>query len=279
MRYRILRDVMGRDESWIETSDAKALVLKHPRVVELASQQLPNGSFGERLSHTAATVLWLCEAGASEHPAVKQAVELVVLPTLAQEPATWEFAANQRSLVRDICLHLLARATRGTHPLLDAYLELIKIEWQHWFADKKSPSPSVPAYCAMAWWQPPADQTLEKRALVAKLLNEAEAQSDVLLPESSRLVIPDKQIYLAEPVRMLFDLEHGARAGVLGEVEHLRWLYDELEVQQDADGMWHFTLEETPAHMSWYYPLEENKQDAELTVRALMIYKLLNYDV
>jgi hypothetical protein len=270
---------MGRDESWIETADAKALVLKHPRVLELAAQQLPNGSFGDRLSQTAATVLWLCEAGASDHNTVKQAVELIVIPTLMQEAATWEFSSTQRSLVRDICLHLLARATRGSHPLLDAYIELIKIEWQHWFADKKSAPPTVPAYCAMVWWQPPADQLLDKRALITKLLNEIESQPEVLLPESTRLVIPDKQVYLAEPVRMLFDLEHGARGGVIGEVEHLRWLYDELEVQQDADGMWHFDPEETPTNLSWYYPLEENKQDAELTVRALLIYKLLNYDV
>lgn len=279
LRYRILRDVLDRDESWIETSNAIGAVLKHPRLVQLASEQLPNGSFGDRLSHTAATVLWMCEAGAASHGVVQRALDYVVLPTLAQENVTWELAPEQRPLVRDVCLHLLARATRGTHPLLESYLELVKLEWQHWFQDKKSSPPTVPAYCAMVWWQPPAEQAVSKRELLAQLLNEVEALPEVLLPENTRLLIPGKEKYLAEPVRMLFDLEHGARAGIVNDVAHLRWLYEELEVQQDADGMWHFFLEETPAHLSWYFPLEEHAQDRELTVRALMIYKLLNYDV
>ncbi len=279
LRFRILRDVLGRDESWIETISAQAAVLKHPRIVQLASEQLPNGSFGDRLSQTAAAVLWMCEAGAEAHGAVKRALDFVVLPTLAQEDVTWELSANQRTLVRDVCLHILSRATRGTHPLLEAYLEVVKLEWQHWFTNKKSPAPTVPAHNAMVWWQPPAHELLNKRALVTKLLNEVEAQPEVLLPENTRLIVPDKGKYLAEPVRMLFDLEHGARAGVVGDVPHLQWLYEELEVQQDADGMWHFDIEEIPAHLAWYYPLEENAQDRELTIRALMIYKLLNYDV
>ncbi len=279
LRYRILRDVLGRDQSWIETLSAQGAVLKHPRVVQFASEQLPNGSFGDRLSQTAATTLWLCEAGAASHGAVQRVIDFVVLPTLAQEGATWELPANQRSLVRDVCLHILARATRGQHPLLEAYLEVVKLEWEHWFTNKKSAAPTVPAYAAMVWWQPPANKLLEKRALLTKLLNEIEAQPEVLLPENTRLIIPDKEQYLSQPVRMLFDLEYGARAGIVGGVAHLRWLYDEIEVQQDADGMWHFEIEEVPAHLSWYYPLEENALDRELTVRALIIYKLLNYDV
>lgn len=279
LRYRILRDVLGRDESWIETSSAQGAVLKHPRVTQIASEQLPNGSFGDRLSQTAATTLWLCEAGASGHGAVQRVLEYVVLPTLAQEQVTWELSADQRSLARDVCLHILARASRGQHPLLESYLELVKLEWQHWFVNKRSAPPTVPAYAAMVWWQPAPDKLLDKRALLAKLLNEVEAQPEVLLPENTRLIIPDKADYLAAPVRMLFDLEQGARAGIVGDVPHLRWLYDELEVGQDADGMWHFEIEETPAHLSWYYPLEENSLDRELTIRALMIYKLLNYDV
>ncbi|MCB9357561.1 MAG: hypothetical protein H6505_03220 [Calditrichaeota bacterium] len=279
LRYRMLRDVLDRDESWIETAQAKDAVYKHERVVELSALQLENGSFGNTLGSTAAVVLWLCEAGAEEHPAVKRVLELVVLPTLAQETVTWELPAEMRPLVRDVCLHILARATRGTHALLESYLELVKLEWQRWQSDRRATPPTVPAYSAMVWWQPPAEQILSKRELLTKLLRDLEEQPDVPLPEPSRLMIPDKQIYLAEPVRMLHDLELGARAGIVGEVEHLRWLYDELEVQQDADGMWHFSIEETPAAYSWYYPLEEGKQDIELTVRALMIYKLLNYDV
>lgn len=279
LRYRILRDVLDRDETWIETSSAQAAVQKHPRVLELTGQQLSNGSFGDRLSHTAASVLWLCEAGAESHPAVERALEYVVLPTLAQENVTWELSADQRPLVRDICLHMLARATRGTHPLLESYLELVKFDWQRWLDNKRATPPTVPAYCAMAWWRPPPAQALDKRALIAKLLNEIENQPTALLPESSRLLIPDKEIYLSEPVRMLFDLEHGARAGVLNEVNHLRWLYDELEVAQDADGMWHYEYAEPPQHLSWYFPLESDSTDRDLTVRALIVYKLLNYDV
>jgi len=279
LRYRILRDVLDRDESWIETSNAQAAVLKHPRVLDLASQQLENGSFGDRLSQTAATVLWLCEAGAESHDAVKRALDYVVLPTLAQVDATWEFLPAQRALVRDVCLHILARAARGKHELLEAYLELVKLEWQLWFTDKKSAPPTAPAYAAMVWWQPNAAKTLDKRALLAKLLNEAECQPEILLVENTRFTVPDKGVYLAEPVRMFYDLEHGARAGVVGEVAHLKWLYEELEVQQDADGLWYFDTEDTPAHLAWYCPIEENSDPRELTVRALMIYKLLNYDV
>lgn len=279
LRFRILRDVLGRDESWIETANAKVAVLKHPRVQQLAVQQLENGSFGNKLGSTAAAVLWLCEAGAEEHPAVERVLDFVVLPTLAQEDVSWELSPQQRPLVRDVCLHLLARATRGTHLLLESYLEIIKNEWQRWLADHSAGPPTIPAYSAMVWWQPPAEQQLAKRDLLSALLNEVELQPEVLLPDASRLLIPDKQTYLAEPVRMLHDLELGARAGVVGNVSHLQWLYDELEVAQDADGLWHFTLEEAPAYLSWYYPLEENAQDRELTVRALMIYKLLNYDV
>lgn len=279
LRFRILRDVLGRDESWIETAAAQAAVLKHARVLEITGQQLTNGSFGDRLSHTAAALLWLCEAGAESHQAVTNTLERVVLPTLAQDNATWELPAAQRSLVRDICLHMLARATRGVHPLLETYLELVRLDWERWFANKRSAPPTVPAYSAMSWWQAPPQQMLGKRQLLIKLLTEVENLPTALLPEASRLLIPDKGIYLAEPVRMLYDLEHGARAGIVGDVEHLRWLYDELEVAQDADGLWHFDFTETPLSLSWYFPLEDSAPDRELTVRALIIYKLLNYDV
>lgn len=279
LRHRILRDVLGRDESWIETASAQTAVLKHPRVQELTDDQLPNGSFGDRLAQTAATTLWLCEAGVEEHPAVNNVIEYVVLPTLAQENATWELPASERKLVRDACLHILSRATRGQHILLETYLELITHEWELWFTNKKSEPPTFAAYSAMVWWQPPPDKMLARRQTLAKLLQHLEQQPVPLLFEPTRLNIPDKGVYLSQPVRMLHDLELGARAGIIGEVDHLQWLYDELEVQQDADGQWHFELEETPAYLSWYYPLEENAQDRELTIRALMIYKLLNYDV
>lgn len=279
LRYRILRDVLGRDESWIETASAQAAVMKHPRVQELTDDQLANGSFGDRLSQTVATALWLCEAGVEEHPAVQNVLEYVVIPTLAQENATWEFPSSERRLVRDACLHLLARATRGAHLLLETYLEIVKQEWEHWLAAKQGPAPTLAAYSAYVWWQPPADRMLEKRALLTRLLQQLETIPAPLLPESNRLVIPDKEVYLAEPVRMLHDLELGARAGILNDVEHLQWLYDELEVAQDADGQWHFDIAEIPASLSWFYPLENEARDRELTIRALMIYKLLNYDV
>ncbi|MBK6765562.1 MAG: hypothetical protein IPG71_04305 [bacterium] len=278
LRYRILRDVLGRDESWIETASAQAALVKEPRIQELMDGQLANGSFGDRLSQTVATTLWLCEAGVEEHPTVVKVLEYVVLPTLAQDNVTWEFPEQERRLVRDACLHVLARATRGTHPLLETYLELITLEWEHWLSTKQGP-PTSAAYSAMVWWRCPAERMLSKRALLTRLLQAVEQLAVPLLPEATRLVIPDKQVYLAEPVRMLHDLDLGARAGIIGDVEHLQWLYDELEVAQDADGQWHFEQEDFPASLGWYYPLEKNARDRELTIRALMIYKLLNYDV
>jgi hypothetical protein len=305
LRYRLLRDVLEHDESWKDSAALEEQVLKSEYVQSLASQQEPSGAFSGHLLvplrdplkwTTEHAILHLCECGAERHPAVKTAIDRVLLPTLAQEQVTWEVAVGAsnddekreaRRLVRDCCLDLLARTTRREHPMLDAYIELLIMEWENWLRDSSMPAPTASAYSSLCLFRENAETKSRIHSLLKKVLDKLEAQSGDLpigatLLTSRLLRVPSKQEYYARPGLFLHDLELGARAGLVGEVPHLTWLYDELEPLQDADGFFRFPESEIDYELRWYLPLESSDHkslELDFTLRAHIIFKLLNYDV
>jgi hypothetical protein len=99
---------------------------------------------------------------------------------------------------------------------------------------------------------------------------------DLLTP--SLLRIPSKEEYLARPARLFFDLEMSARLGLTNELNVTRWLFEELESRQDADGWVRFPATD---ERNWYFPLETKSAEdfhIEWTFRAAHIFKLLEYD-
>lgn len=305
LRYRLLRDVLEHDESWKDAAASEEQVLKCEHVQKLASQQEPSGAFSGHLLvplrdpekwTTEQAILHLCECGAENHPVVKTAIERVMLPTLAQEEVTWEVAIGARNeegrkearrLVRDCCLHLLARSTRGKHLMLEAFIELLVMEWEVWLHDDSQPAPTESAYAALCLYLASGETKARIQSLLKRALDKLEAEAGDLplgatLLKTRLLRVPPKPEYLAKPARLLYDLELGARAGVVGELPHLTWLYDELELAQDSDGIFRFPQSEFDPDLKWYLPLEATDSaslEFDHTLRAQIIFNVLNYDV
>jgi hypothetical protein len=305
LRYRLLRDVVRHDESYIATAELGLDLRKLSEVRDLFAAQDENGSWGSALFGmdtargplmTERAVLRLCEFGLERCEPVQRCVENVLLRGLSQPERAVHFAvqseANARAahrLVRDKCLRMIVRATREADALVMPQLELLLVEWQR-YTDPESAARELPptvdgfaAVCTFPWSE---EDFPRVRDLLVGLVERIETDTGGLarVPRFYKpyvLTFPDKTDYVAQPSRLLHDLELAARFGVVRDLPVTIWLLDELEARQDADGFFRFDDAE-PSAPSWYFPLEETDPQRffiEYTFRAQLIFKLMEYDL
>ena len=301
LRYRILRDVLGEDESYVRTAHAGLEVLKLPEVQQLLAAQQENGLWTDfRTSEIAA--LRLCEFGLESQESLERLREQVLLPTLLDNHALWEYSQSPldeagkrvaRRILRDKALHLLCRIQRREDPVIRTQLEVILVEWEHYLAHSVSngktqtlslPAPTADSYAAVCRYPWSDDEFLRVHELVTRLVKHAEANvtQTALQPLAVLLFrLDDKWQYLAQPPRLLHDLELAATLGVARDLDFAEWMLEELEARQDADGFFRFP-DAGEIQSSWYFPLEKTNPDefyVECTFRAELIFKLLAFDI
>jgi hypothetical protein len=311
LRYRILRDVMGCDTSFIQTATARLDIAKLEPVRALADLQQLDGSWSGSLLErprknglsTESAFLRLCEWGLEDDNAAKACIEKALLPTLLDEDVIWEFETRAetdelrraaRQVVRDSVLRMLCRSTRDVDELLKPQIEILLTEWDHFLrhAESKSASthevlpPTEAGFSAVCWFPWDDDDFPRIEAFVHRLVVQAESRIGKP-PAAPALFAPyvfalnDKVEFLAQPQELFFFLEHSARLGVTRDLDVTRWLLEELESRQDADGWFRFETLDPPAE-SWYYPLEtppSGERSVEWTFRAELIYRLLQFDL
>jgi hypothetical protein len=299
IRYRLVRDVLGRDDTFIQTAH---LGMEIPRLSEplaLVSAQQLDGSWSGALCEgelsTERAFLRLCELGMEKYEAVNACIEKALMPTLFHQDVLWEFHAHDeagqraaRQIVRDKTLFMVCRATRELDEIVKPLLELMLAEWDLFVsnpAEAMAP-PTMNGYAAVCWF-PWSDDDFERvREIATRMITHAEAEMGrarrvypLLEPHIFRL--SDKWEYLARPQDLFFELELASRLGVTRDLAVTRWLLEELEARQDADGWFRF---ETGGDVeaTWYFPLEKTRVDdfpVEWTFRGDLIFKLLEYDI
>jgi len=304
LRYRILRDLVGHDESYVETAGLGMELLKHPDVEPILRAQLPNGSWGDFLT-TEVAVLHLCEMGLRQCQAVERAREKVLEPTLAKADAIWEFEQAgldadgkrlARQIVRDKTLHMLCRLNPEEDPVVRTFLEQILVEWELYLnvAERGKdvqelaplPPPTSEGYAAVCLYPWTDDEFPRVRDLVTRLVRYAEdheiRRAEIPKPLSTSVFhLFDKWQYLAQPPRLFYELELAATLGVARDLFSTVWMLEELEARQDADGFFRFP-DAGEVHPSWYFPIEKFTPEEfhiEYTFRADLILKLLAYDL
>jgi hypothetical protein len=303
VRYRLVREVIGRDDTFIQTAH---LGMEIPRLPEpqalLAAQQLDGSWNGALCTATAVdqltterAFLRLCELGMEKSEAVESCIEKALAPTLFKTDVLWEFnvpdeAARRasRQLVRDKVLFMLCRATREMDEILKPMLELVLAEWDLYVSHphESTAVPTVDAYAAVCWF-PWSDDAFERvRQIVNRMMTRAEEQMGKIVPVHPLLAphifaLSDKWEYLARPQDLFFELELSARLGVTRDLAVTRWLLEELEARQDADGWFRFEPG-GDVEATWYFPLEKTSTEefpVEWTFRGDLVFKLLEYDI
>jgi len=307
LRYRIMRDVVGHDDSYIATAHLGLDLRALPEAQTLKSTQELDGTWNGLLcsgeSHRTTTevaVLRLCELGLEGSESVRLCLESALLPTLFSEELLWEFEETARDkesrvaarhIVRDKALRLICRAARQYDAEIKPLLEAVMAEWEY-FLQSPTPAraprtvPTADAYAAVCWYPWSEDDFPRVRDVTHRLIHYAEAAIDepVLVPDVMMRQIfqlTDKWEYLARPDLLFHELELAARLGVVNDLPHTRWLLEELEARQDADGWCRFEVAET-IERTWYFPLDKEKlkdYPVEWTFRAALIFKLLEYDL
>jgi hypothetical protein len=315
LRYRLMRDVLRRDDSYIHTAHLALDLPKLPEVQALIAAQEMDGTWGgtlcgwnPKLPQTAAeaagpilctetALLRLCELGCETNEAVRACLEKSLLPTLLNDDLIWELEslaiddASRRAvrrIVRDKVLRLITRATREYDDLLKPIMELVLIEWEQSLHGQELSAlpPTADAYAAVCWYPWSEDDFPRVRGHVLHLGNHAETQMgqpayipEWFLPHTYQLC--DKWEYLNRPDLFFHELELAARFGVTPDLAVTRWLLSELEMRQDADGFTRFAeVENVPP--SWYFPLESAAPEVvprEWSFRAALIYALVEYDL
>jgi hypothetical protein len=301
LRYRIQRDVLGRDLSHIAVAQMAKDVAALPRARELLAAQQSNALWTNFLQ-TFESLQRLCELGLEEHEAVARCRDEVLYPTLLREDALWEFEAlaqsdterrAARQAVRDMTLHLLCRSRREEDLLVKSHLERVLAEWGYCVSagvQREFGGAAIPtsyAWSAVACY-PWSDEDFERvRDVVLKLDRFIETKQpappggtpEVLAAIALRDV--DKEIYLSQPWQLFYSLEMAARLGMVRDLSWARWMLDEMEAHQDGDGFLRF--DSAPlAEPLYFFPIEETdpaRYEIEYTFHAQHIYKLLAYDL
>lgn len=302
IRYRIQRDVLGRDLSHIAVAQMAQDVAKLPAAQNILAEQMPIGQW-RNFVQTFEAMQRLCEFGLEEHDAVTRCREEILYPTLLRDDVLWEFesiVANDaersaaRQVVRDMTLHLLCRSRREPDLLIKSYLERVIAEWGFYIASgpyqawPMIPVPTMYALPALACY-PWADDELDRiRDLLARL-DEFIERKQPKPPEGTPELLAavalrdvEKESFLAQPWQMLYSLEMAARLGMLRDLPWARWMLDEIELRQDGDGFFRFESAAALDEPLYFFPIEETDPDRyeiEYTFRAHYIYKLLEYDL
>lgn len=308
IRHRLLRDVLGRDDSFLQTAHLGLDVGKLPEAEEIAAAQEPDGCWSgallaareQKRMATETAILRLCELGLESSDAVQACLEKALIPTLLAADVLWELEtlardaaarAAARAVVRDAVLRLICRATRVHDAAIRPHLEVVLAEWDRFLGSAGAAQasllpPTAASYAAVCWYPWSDDDFPRVRKLVERLSAWAETQlvkpavrPPLVAPHVLRL--RDKWEYLARPPLLFHELELAARLGVARDLTVTRWLIEELEARQDADGFFRFDRQEA-VEPSWYFPLEKTRREdypVEWTFRAALVFKLLEYDV
>lgn len=299
LRFRILRDLLEQDESWIRTADRDRELNKHPAIVELMNARAGNGTWNGLLiglspaefpRSTAFAMLRLCEWGREQHPLIPQTIEKVLLPTLTRNDFLWEFAAIARTdsdkllarrLVRDSVLQIITRATRTPNELIQAQLEILLTEYE------SGETATLPGFAALCWYPWDDDDFPRVKDTAVKLFERLEDSLGKAADypdwfEAHRLKLFHKENYLQFPSLLLFHLELTARLGITSALPFASWLLEELQIRQDADGLFRFEHNAlSPEPIGYGFPLEADSETGyplEYSFRAHLIFKLLGYD-
>jgi hypothetical protein len=301
LRYRIQRDVLGRDLSHIAVAQMAKDVAALPQVQERLSTRRQNGLWGSFLE-TFDAVQWLCECGLEEHDAVTRCRDEILLPTLLREDALWEFEALARSdtdrraarqAVRDMTLHLLCRSRREEDLLLKSHLERVLAEWGLYLSTGShrkwngAAIPTIYAWPAVACY-PWSDEEFERVRDVTLKLDAFIEKKQPAPPEGTPEVLAaialrdvDKEIYLSQPWQLFHSLEMAARLGMVRDLPWAGWMLNEMEAHEDSDGFFRFDSG-PPDDPLYFFPIEETdpaRYEIEYTFHAHHIYKLLAYDL
>ena len=303
VRFRLVRDVLSRDESWIQTAHLGVDVARVPEVRTLIAAQQMDGSWGGTLAATADACLRLCELGMESGEAIQICLEKALLPTLVNPDLIWEYELQvkndasrrvARHLVRDRLLHLICRATRDYDELLKPFLEMVLAEWNRFLSlvggklpiPPDIPLPTADGYAAVCWYGWSDDDFERVHPIVARLMKYAENALDhpmavVPLYGPHLFTVRDKVEYVVRPDLLFHDLELSARFGATREQAVSNWLLDEMEARQDADGWFRLDLPQ-PVKPWWYFPLEKSAtgdDSVEWSFRAELILHLLEFDI
>jgi hypothetical protein len=299
IRYRILRDLAHRDDSFLETLGLRQEVEKLPRARAILSQGLPDSA--NEFVAAEENILTLCELGLGDHDAVAQCAENLlpgISPSTAHEPHLYR-------LSRDRLLRFLIRAGFGGRPQVrQAILDVIR-EWGDFLRDAGKAGlfvedggalrpregvllPTISAYDAICFHQWHPEDKMVVVETVSEFLAWAEGNpwpEHLLAEEPYReqiFRILNKQEYLSRPERMLYELELAGRLGIAGKTTATRWMLEELEARQDGDGFFRFDFEGSSA-LPWYFPLDGDPASDDYTVewtfRGLLVFGLLGYDL
>ena len=303
IRYRLVREVLGRDDTFIQTAHLGMEIPKLPEPESLVAAQQLDGSWNGVLSATTEAdrltteraFLRICELGMEKCDAVEICLEKALMPTLFNPDILWEYGVSDeaarraaRQIVRDKTLFMICRATRHMDELIKPLLELILAEWDlHASHPQDSPAvPTLDAYAAMCWFPWNDDEFDRVRKSVTRMIHQAEEQMGRVrqvhpLLQPHIFALSDKWEYLARPQDLCFELELSARLGITRDLAVTRWLLEEVEARQDADGWFRFDTG-GDVEASWYFPLEKTHAEdfhVEWTFRAELIFKLLEYDI
>jgi hypothetical protein len=303
IRYRLVRDILGRDDSFIQTAHLGMEIPKLPEPQALLAAQQLDGSWGGVLCAapdaagltTERAFLRLCELGMEKSDAVDACIQKALMPTLFHSEVLWEFDAPDeaarraaRQVVRDKVLFMVCRATREVDEIIKPLLELLLAEWDLYLGSPKSSpiAPTVDGYAALCWYPWNDDDFERVRKIVRRMIEHAEEQMGRVQPVHPLLAphlfrLSDKWEYLARPQDIFFELELAARLGIARDLTVTRWLLEELEARQDADGSFRFEPG-GDVEATWYFPLEKTGIEefpVEWTFRGDLIFKLLEYDI
>jgi hypothetical protein len=300
LRYRIQRDVLGRDLSHIIVAQMAKDVAALPRAQERLLAQQSNGLWGNFL-HTFDAFQRLCEYGLEEHDQLLRCRDEVLFPTLLRDDVLWELEAfvhndreraAARQVVRDMTLHMLSRSKREPDLLLKSHLERVLAEWGYYIATGPHrewsgvPIPTIYAWPAVACY-PWSDEELERvREVVLKLdafIEKKQPEPPKETPEVlETIALRDaaKELFLSQPWQLFYSLEMAARLGMVRDLGWAGWLMSEMEAHQDGDGFFRFDAA-PPDEPLYFFPIEETdpaRYEIEYTFHAHHIYKLLEYD-
>lgn len=294
LRYRILRDLARRDDSYLDTLSYRQQVEKLPIVRAILAEQRTDGSWGD-MHDTEQSVLHLCELGLADHEAVKRCAETYLLTWLSDE----NNLCHADKALRDKYLRLLVRAGLSNRPHVQQAMMDVITEWSdflHRAGDSEiliEPGENIPlptndaydAVCFHQWEEEIGERIIE---IVTELFAWAERNNRPGKPvegdlHRNRLFgLLSKDEYLARPEQMLYELELSARLGITHHTTATRWMLEELEIRQDSDGFFRFKEPESSS-ITWYFPLDEAKLQSgdilDWTFRGLLIFSLLEYNV
>ncbi len=291
LRYRILRDLAHQDDTYIDALMLRQQIEKLPQVRAILSRQQLDGSWGD-IDATEEAVLSLCEFGLGDGEAVRKCGEEYLLQRLLHRE---DFSRERR----DRTLRLLVRAGFSAVPEVRQEMLSVLNDWNDFLKriesgkregklDKDAVLPTWDAYDAICFYRWPDKEGGKVVDAVTRLFVWAQENDwpETLLrrehTERRLFVVRNKEEYLIQPERMLYELELSARLGVTDRTAATRWMLEELETHQDADGFFRFDSPPVSS-LPWYFPLEEanasNHHTTDWTFRGMLIFGALEFDV